>query len=78
MTQIAFTGDVAVTKHFSNSYKDEHLLSEKILNFLSSSDYTVVNVERAVSSGSMRSTEYHLYMRLCRFYAITQLLINHC
>ena len=55
MTQIAFTGDVAFTKHFSNSYKDEHLLSEKVINFLSSSDYTVVNVEGAISSGATRT-----------------------
>ena len=55
MTQIAFTGDVAFTKHFSHSCSDENLLSERIVKFLSSSDYTVVNVEGAVSSNSVRT-----------------------
>ena len=55
MTQIAFTGDVAFTKHFSKSCSDDNLLSEKIVNFLSSSDYTLVNVEGAVASNETRS-----------------------
>lgn len=50
MTQIAFTGDVAFTKHFSESSYDENLFDNNIISFLSSSDYTVVNVEGAVSS----------------------------
>ncbi len=55
MTQIAFTGDLAFTKHFSNSCNDENLLSDKVVEFLSSSDYTVVNVEGAISSGAART-----------------------
>ena len=55
MTQIAFTGDVAFTKHFSQACSDDNLLSEKIVKFLSSSDYTVVNVEGAVASNETRS-----------------------
>ena len=55
MTQIAFTGDVAFTKHFSQSCSDENLLSEEIVNFLSASDYTVVNVEGAIASNSTRT-----------------------
>lgn len=51
MTQIAFTGDIAFTKYFSNSCTDNNLLDEKIVNFLSSSDYTVVNMEGAVNNG---------------------------
>ena len=45
MTQIAFTGDVAFTKHFSASCDDEALFDNEIISFLSSSDYSVVNVE---------------------------------
>lgn len=55
MTQIAFTGDVAFTKHFAQSCTDEKLLSKEIVDFLSQSDYTVVNVEGAVSSGTIRT-----------------------
>ena len=51
MTQLAFTGDIAFTKNFSNACKDEKLLDEEIVNFLSSSDYTVVNMEGAVNDG---------------------------
>lgn len=50
MTQIAFTGDIAFTKYFSNSCDDKNLLDEEIVQFLSSSDYTVVNMEGAVSN----------------------------
>ena len=55
MTQIAFTGDLAFTKHFSKAYSDENLLNDKIVNFLSSSDYTVVNVEGAIASNTVRT-----------------------
>ena len=51
MTQIAFTGDIAFTKYFSNSSADTNLMDGKIAEFLSSSDYTVVNMEGAVSDG---------------------------
>lgn len=50
MTNIAFTGDIAFSKHFSGKFTDEKLLSDEIVEFLSSSDYTVANVEGAVSS----------------------------
>ena len=50
MTQIAFTGDIAFTKYFQNSCNDDKLLSEKIVNFFTETDFTVVNVEGAVSS----------------------------
>ena len=38
MTQIAFTGDIAFTKYFSNSCDDKHLLDEEIVQFLSSTE----------------------------------------
>lgn len=55
MKQITFTGDVVFKKHFSQSCLCENLLSEQIVNFLSSSDYTVVNVEGAISSKLVRT-----------------------
>ena len=55
MVQIAFTGDMAFSKHFSQSCMEPNLLSEKVEKFLSESDYTVINVEGAVSSGDLRS-----------------------
>ena len=55
MTRIAFTGDMAFSKYFSRSCEDPKLLSEPVETFLAESDYTVVNVEGAVSSGSLRS-----------------------
>lgn len=55
MTQIAFTGDLAFTKYFSKSCRDKKMLSEKIVSFLSGTDYTVVNVEGAVSSDTVKS-----------------------
>ncbi len=55
MTQIAFTGDVAFTKHFSKSCSDEKLLDDKIIKFLSESDYTVVNMEGAVNDGPIET-----------------------
>lgn len=51
MTRLAFTGDIAFTKYFSSSCTDKTLLDERIVDFLSSSDYTVVNMEGAVNSG---------------------------
>lgn len=45
MTTIAFTGDTAFSKIFKDSYKNEQLFSNKITDFLTSSDFNVVNVE---------------------------------
>ena len=55
MSTISFTGDIAFTKFFSESCFDKNLLSENVTNFLSSSDYAVVNMEGSVSSGEVRS-----------------------
>ncbi len=55
MTQLAFTGDIAFTKYFSSACSDENLLDEKIVKFLSSSDYTVVNMEGAVNNGKVEA-----------------------
>lgn len=55
MTRIAFTGDAAFSKYFAKSCLREELLSDEVCRFLAESDYTVVNVEGAVSSGALRS-----------------------
>ncbi len=55
MTKIAFTGDVAFTRYFSDSCFKEDLLDKKVENFLSDADYTVVNVEGAISTAEGRS-----------------------
>ena len=55
MTQIAFTGDIAFTKYFAKSCLDKKLLDEKVVNYLSSSDYTVVNMEGAVNNGPTKA-----------------------
>lgn len=49
MLSVSFTGDIAFSKHFKNAYEKENLLSDKIIEFLSSSDYTVANVEAPVT-----------------------------
>ncbi len=50
MTSLAFTGDICFSKYFSESYKDEKLIEDSIVKFLSETDYTVANVEGAVTS----------------------------
>ena len=45
MTTFCFTGDTAFSKIFKDSYANEKLFSNEIEDFLTSSDYTVVNVE---------------------------------
>ena len=53
MTQISFTGDIAFTKHFSRSCQDGELLSDRIIDFLTESDYNIVNVEGAIFDGEI-------------------------
>lgn len=50
MTKIAFTGDLGFSKYFKGTEKREDLITPEVVNFLSGSDYTVINVEGAVSS----------------------------
>lgn len=49
MISIAFTGDIAFSKHFNTAYENQNLLSDKIIDFLSNSNYTVANVEAPVT-----------------------------
>ena len=48
MTKIAFTGDVAFSKHFQNTLGPD-LLSDEVVNFLTEADHVVVNVEGSMT-----------------------------
>lgn len=52
MKRIAFTGDLGFSsKYFRGTYNREDLLHPSLIDYLSDSDYTVVNVEGCVSAG---------------------------
>ncbi len=51
MTKIAFTGDLGFTRYFKDACTREDLFSQEIVDYLSSTDYTVVNVEGCISTG---------------------------
>lgn len=53
MKKIAFTGDLGFSsKYFRGTYNNEGLLDKKIIDYLSNTDYTVVNVEGCVGTGN--------------------------
>ncbi len=49
MLSLSFTGDIAFSKYFKTGYEKENLLSNGIVEFLSTSDYTIANVEAPVT-----------------------------
>lgn len=52
MKRIAFTGDLGFSsKYFRGTYNKEDLLHPSLVEYLSDSDYTVVNVEGCMGSG---------------------------
>ncbi|MBE6606061.1 MAG: hypothetical protein E7635_03390 [Ruminococcaceae bacterium] len=52
MKKIAFTGDLVFSsKYFRGTCHKESLLDKKIIDYLSDTDYTVVNVEGCVFEG---------------------------
>lgn len=55
MLSLAFTGDIAFSKHFKNSYAKEDLLGEGIIDYLKDTDYVVANVEAPVTDGGITS-----------------------
>jgi len=63
MTEIAFTGDIAFSKHMKDAFAKEDLISPELIDFLKESDYVVPNVEGALTSGTMtrgdKSTPAH-------------------
>ena len=50
-TVLTFTGDIGFDKYMKDRWKDENLLSEDILSFISDSDHIVVNVEGPLYAG---------------------------
>ncbi len=58
MKRIAFTGDMGFSsKYFRGTYNNENLLDEECVNFLSDSDFTVVNVEGCMGSGTSSASK---------------------
>ena len=54
MTEIAFTGDIAFSKYFKDAWSSSELIDSELIEFLSSADYTVPNVEGALTAGDMK------------------------
>ena len=64
MTSISFTGDIAFSKYFKDSWSDDKLICDELIDFLHSADYTVANVEgamtdRVMTRGNDKSTLSH-------------------
>ena len=58
MKRIAFTGDMGFSsKYFRGSYNRDDLLDEECVKFLSDSDFTVVNVEGCIYTGSSTASK---------------------
>ena len=55
MTTISFTGDIAFSKYFKDSWKQD-FLDVQITDFLRDSDHVVANVEAPLTSQSISST----------------------
>ena len=51
MTEITFTGDIAFSKYFKDHWQKD-FLSGEIMDFLSSSDHVVANVEAPLTTAS--------------------------
>ena len=58
MTRIAFTGDFGFSsKYFRGTFNRENLLDRSLVEYLSDTDYTVVNVEGCVHSGNCSASK---------------------
>ena len=55
MTSVSFTGDIAFSKYFRDSWNDR-FLDERIIKFLSDSDHVVANVEAPLTQAAISST----------------------
>ena len=53
MTTVSFTGDIAFSKYFKDSWKSPDFIAEDIIDFLKSSDAVVANVESPFTSGDV-------------------------
>jgi len=57
MISIAFTGDVGFSKYFKDAFKREDLMIDEVVDFLADTDYTVINVEGAVTNATATATK---------------------
>lgn len=55
MTTISFTGDIAFSKYFSESWKNPEFIHSDIKDFLNNSDYVVANIESPFTVGDIKS-----------------------
>ncbi len=55
MVSIAFTGDIAFSKYFADTWQRDDLIHPEIVRFLSSADSTVLNVEAPMTAGAIQS-----------------------
>ena len=44
-TTLAFTGDIGFDHYMQNKWEDEHLIDERLVKILTSSDHVIANVE---------------------------------
>ena len=54
MISVAFTGDIAFSKHFAEAYKRDFIDGE-VAEFLKSADHVVANVEAPITAGAIQS-----------------------
>lgn len=54
MTSISFTGDIAFSKYFKDKWKED-FLDEKVVEFLTSSNHVVANVEAPLTARTVDS-----------------------
>ena len=52
-TSITFTGDIAFSKYFSNSWKGNGCISNELSSYLHSSDYVIANIESPVTHNNV-------------------------
>lgn len=57
MISIAFTGDIGFSKYFKDTFKRDDLMTDEVVDFLADTDYTVVNVEGAVTKATATVTK---------------------
>lgn len=54
---LGFTGDIGFSKYFKDAFNREDFMSDTVINYLADTDYTVANVEGAVSAITSTATK---------------------
>lgn len=57
-TSLIFTGDIGFDHYMEGQWNDENLLSKEILDFLSSADHVIANVEGPLIKNKKNTTQY--------------------